>query len=85
MGDENFVEQAPRLSLRNRVAVEASDKVSCYHCLRVSPSSAITNWMDDGVTAMCPHCDMDSVVPGKIDRGLLEMALVKWFGTQIGE
>ena len=82
---DHFVEQAPRLSLRNRQAIEQSDKISCYFCLEVQPSDRIKVWLDDEVTAVCPKCGTDAIVPGEVDRGILEMALVKWFGTQIGE
>jgi hypothetical protein len=60
-----------RASMRHREAVEAAREVSCFFCLRVSPTSAVTEWADAGQTALCPHCEIDAVLPGYVDPKLL--------------
>jgi hypothetical protein len=60
-----------RAATRHRQEVEASREVSCFFCLRVSPTSAVTEWTDDGETALCPHCDIDAVLPGYVEPVLL--------------
>lgn len=62
---------AHRASIYHREAVQAHAQVSCYFCLRVSPTAAITEWTDQGETALCPHCDIDAVLPGCVDPDFL--------------
>lgn len=36
----------------------------------------IRGWVDDGQTALCPICGMDSVVPGCVMEGEMMLALL---------
>ena len=32
--------------------------------MRTFPSASITDWTDEGTTALCPNCTVDAVLPG---------------------
>jgi len=49
-------------SSRHRLEIEASDECACFYCRRRFLPGAITEWTDDGETALCPHCGIDSVL-----------------------
>jgi hypothetical protein len=73
----NIVNEAVRLSNRNRAQVEASSVCGCYFCLRVYPSSDVVEYIGD--TAQCPCCSIDAVLPDVDDEKILEEAHVVWF------
>ena len=74
------IEQAARLSRRNRAAVKAAVHCGCYYCLRTFESSAVKEWADlDEQTALCPLCAIDSVLPNVTDVAVLNAANERWF------
>jgi len=52
-------------------AIKSSVNVGCFYCLKIYPPSKIVEWIDEapdcprgpGKTAVCPYCDIDSVLP----------------------
>lgn len=46
----------------HRAEVEASEACGCFYCLEVFPPTEIGSWWDDGQTAVCPRCGIDSVI-----------------------
>jgi hypothetical protein len=47
----------------NRQEIEESSLAGCFYCCEIFTPSAITEWLEEGVgTAMCPYCDIDSVI-----------------------
>lgn len=71
----------PTLSSKNKEAVlaEPSGICSCYFCVRIHQVSLITTTVDDGQTVLCPHCDVDAVVPGNVPEAVLRRACEYWF------
>lgn len=57
---------AHRHSIRHRDEILTSDVCGCFFCLAIFPPSEIKEWVDpiDGIgqTALCPKCDVDSVI-----------------------
>ena len=53
---------AYRHAVRNRTEVLKSPVCGCFHCLAVFETSTIRHWIDTGQTALCPQCNMDSVI-----------------------
>lgn len=57
---------AHRHSSRHREEVRRSELGGCFYCLQTFPPAAIREWTDErdamGVTALCPHCGIDSVI-----------------------
>ena len=47
----------------NRQAVQQSTECVCVYCCVKFHPSTIEEWVDDDLTAVCPHCDVDAVVP----------------------
>lgn len=78
-----WIEQCADQSYDNRVMVSRSYQCGCYFCLSVFPAESIVEWTDGDVTAMCPHCDIDSVLPDAagfpMDIEFLAAAKERWF------
>lgn len=51
-----------RKSFKNADTVKQSTKCGCYYCCRIFDASEIKEWWDDGKTAVCPYCGIDSVI-----------------------
>jgi hypothetical protein len=41
----------------------------------------VADWTDRGNTALCPHCQIDAVVPRQLDMPTLEALNLRWFGS----
>jgi hypothetical protein len=49
----------------NRTEIQRSSICGCGYCLKTFPSSAIERWLNEGDgTAVCPECQIDSVLGG---------------------
>jgi len=75
------------LSFHNRNAVKRAKKVGCYYCMRTSRSSMVKDYIDMGMTALCPHCQIDALLADKvygftITKGLLLAMHMRWFTTK---
>ncbi len=55
---------AHRLSDNNRASIETGAICGCYYCRKTfdPKKSPIKEWVDDGATALCPLCGVDSVI-----------------------
>lgn len=71
----------PTLSTKNKQSVfaEPGGMCSCYFCVRTHQVTAITTFIDGGQTVLCPHCDVDAVVPGNVPESVLKRACEYWF------
>jgi hypothetical protein len=54
--------KAHKHSSGHREEMMKSEACGCFHCLAVFPPARIKEWIDDGECAMCPECDIDSVI-----------------------
>jgi len=61
MVDETL-KAAHRHSSKHRAELERSEQCGCFYCERKFSSKEIVEWVDDGQTALCPHCGIDSVI-----------------------
>lgn len=73
--------EAYQLSFKNKDNL--IDDVSCYYCIRHFKASDINEWADKGLTALCPHCDIDSIIPGNVEDDTLIAIHTYWFKTYI--
>lgn len=71
----------PSMSFKNADRLACETMCSCYHCLQRFDTKQLTEWIDDGYTALCPHCNIDAIVPGKINKSLLSRAYEKYFSS----
>jgi hypothetical protein len=55
----------------HREEILSSKVCGCFYCLSIFPPSEINNWIDIpadknlGQTALCPRCEIDSVIGDK--------------------
>jgi hypothetical protein len=47
---------------RHRSEIERSERCGCFYCLQSFVTDDIQEWIDNGATAMCPRCGIDSVI-----------------------
>ena len=61
-----------KYSSHHRDLLVKSDRAGCFHCGAVFSPSEISEWIDgdehsgrggEGVTALCPKCGIDAVLP----------------------
>jgi hypothetical protein len=68
---------------RNRGELEQSEICGCFYCMTIFSPNEIVEWIDDGQTAMCPHCPVDSVIGSTcgfpITKEFLERMNAHWF------
>jgi len=77
------IKEASKYSIYNMPELEKSNKAGCYHCMSTFEPSEISETTDDGKTAMCPKCGIDSVLPEsspfKLDIQTLTELNKYWF------
>jgi hypothetical protein len=89
------LDKAHKYSSRHRADLLRSDTCGCFHCLYTFPPSKITEWtdfpsgtpkekhFDQGETALCPHCGIDSVLGSAsgfpLTADFLQMMYDQWF------
>lgn len=61
-----LIEKSRKLSFKNKDKIANSSQVSCYYCCRTYSADDIKEWVDDGLTAICPYCSVDSVIPDDV-------------------
>jgi hypothetical protein len=76
-----------RKSNHNKIELSKTEKCGCYFCIRVFDNSEIEEWVDaDSDTALCPHCGIDSIVPGLTDVEVLtELCEASFTGIRNGK
>ena len=68
----------------NKSEIEKSEKCGCFYCLEIFDKDEITSWLnEDGGTALCPFCGIDSVIGDKsgfeITKEFLTEMKERWF------
>ena len=92
------LESIHKFSSRNRQLLEESDLAGCFYCQARFAPSDILDWipenlddssegLDSGVTALCPKCGIDSVLPSaapiQFDDTLLSDMKAYWFDRTV--
>ena len=81
---DHRLEQAHKYCGWHREEILASDECGCFYCMELFRPDEINEWVDDGQTAMCPRCGIDSVLGSRsgfpLDRPFLEEMNRYWFG-----
>jgi hypothetical protein len=82
---EADVKSIQRYSTGNRSDIGKSSMCGCFHCLEIFPASEIAVWLNEqGGTALCPKCTVDSVLGDKsasyaTDKNVLRQLHAYWF------
>ncbi len=77
----------------NRALLQESTRAGCFYCQALFAPAEISDWVDglqretgstdDGVTALCPRCGIDAVLPNAIPTELTAKLLADmhahWF------
>jgi hypothetical protein len=88
------LEAAHKHCTHNRRAIQRSTACACFYCLEIFPGSEVDEWIqemaaeagsEEGPTALCPRCGIDSVLPGASglpvqDAAFLQAMHGHWFG-----
>ena len=56
------IQEASKYSFKNKDSIEKSTTCSCYYCISSFKKEEIQQWTDQGQTAICPLCGIDSVL-----------------------
>lgn len=62
MGQADPIVAAHEHSSDHREEILASDVCGCFYCMQIYSPREIREWVDDGKTAVCPKCGIDSVI-----------------------
>ena len=57
-------------SSHNKDLIAVSMKCYCFYCKEVVDAYEITDYADNGQTAICPRCGIDSIIPDSIEEGV---------------
>lgn len=69
------VAQLPTVTMKNRDMVESSIKAGCMYCKKIYEIKEIKSYTDNQKTCLCPHCNVDAVIPDKSGYELTEKSL----------
>jgi hypothetical protein len=84
--NHSTLDAAHRHSSNHRAELERSDVCGCFCCRATFTAADIEEWLEDeGGTALCPRCGVDSVVGSASgypvgDRSFLDSMHDRWFG-----
>ena len=80
---ENQFQLAHRFSSLHRKELEKDKFCGCFYCGKIFHPSNITEWIDDGNTALCPYCGIDAVIGESSGYPITEQFLkgmyMEWF------
>ena len=81
------VDRAHAHCKENRREIEASELCGCFYCLRTFAPEEIGCWLAVELTALCPHCQIDSVIGSAsgfpITAEFLRRMHARWFETVV--
>lgn len=60
--DEDRLEAAHKHSIFNREELQRSSLCGCFYCFATFSPAEVSEWIDEGQTAVCPKCPIDSVI-----------------------
>jgi len=83
---EDFLENAHKGSSLHKEEILSYEICGCFYCEQLYSPKEIVDWIEenyaDGETAICPKCDIDSVLSQKYpieDKEFLNAMNIKWF------
>jgi hypothetical protein len=68
----------------NRQHMQPGVACRCFYCLHSFPADEISHWIDEGTTALCPYCSVDSVLSSSADPlsdALIQQLHAAYFGS----
>lgn len=80
---EDAFKKIHKLSFRNKELLDLEWQACCFHCFSKFHPDKIKEWTDKGQTAVCPHCGIDSVLPGDFSSAILDEIYDRYFEFEI--
>ena len=71
--DKKQIVKLGRSAYCNKNELEKTDICGCFYCKNIFYAVDITEWTDEGQTALCPYCGVDSVIPNPTEENLKEL------------
>ena len=62
MRQDKRYEEIYKRSCRNHAELKQSLKCGCFSCGSIFDATEVEDYIDDGKTALCPYCSVDSVI-----------------------
>ena len=62
MRQDKRYEEIYKHSCRNHAELKQSLKCGCFSCGSIFDATEVEDYIDDGETALCPYCGVDSVI-----------------------
>lgn len=62
MGEQKEIEELLSYAAHNKKIIADSRVAGCFCCLKAFPAKDVCEYSEDGDTALCPKCGIDSVV-----------------------
>jgi hypothetical protein len=82
------ITKAHKLCFANKEFVQKSKLCGCFNCCSIYPASHVISWTQEsnnqGVTAWCPNCGIDSVIGDashEINEEFLSQMNHSWFSN----
>lgn len=85
--DRDLLDTAHKRSSNHRTEVEDSTVCGCFYCQETFGPGEIEQWLEDeGGTAFCPRCSIDSVIGSEsgypvTDAAFLQAMHKRWFSV----
>ncbi len=77
------LDQAHKHCTKNRNELAQSSVCGCFYCLQIYDPREIAEWVDEGMTAICAKCPVDSVLGSAsgypIRKDFLAKMHERWF------
>lgn len=77
--DRSDLDRFHSLAKNNKGLIQFFGEGNCFHCLKTCSSSEINEWTDSENTAICPHCGIDSILPGEWSQKMIKILKDKYF------
>lgn len=62
------LEKLHKKSYQNKESIKSTGFAGCFFCLKWSSFKQIKEYTDRGLTALCPHCNIDSLIAYPIEE-----------------
>lgn len=77
------LKNAHKYSSYHKEQLSNAKHCGCFYCTRIFDPKEIVDWCDNGQTAVCPYCGIDSILPENdafpISKEFLMQMRKHWF------
>ena len=76
------IKVAHQFCTNNQKAISKSKNCGCFYCMKIFPASEVEDFLAKENTALCPKCNIDSVICDKdvdFDEQFLQKMNEYWF------